>query len=272
MSKFKFSGIAAGLAVILLAAPALAADGKTGAIKQSIKGHPLDEVFSGYYYASKDTQEIQNDDFGNPAMTWYDVGETNWSKKDGEAGKACADCHKVGDLKGVAASYPAYDEKLKKLVNVQDRINNCRKVNMKAKPWKYDSSNMLGMAIFVKAQSRGMKVSPKIDGPAAAYFEKGKKFYYQRRGQLDMSCANCHEKYYGQKIRMNTLSQGQSNGFPVYRLKWQKPGSLHRRFKGCNKQVRAKPYKSGSDEYLALELYLAWRGTGLTVETPAVRN
>jgi sulfur-oxidizing protein SoxA len=117
-----------------------------------------------------------------------------------------------------------------------------------------------------------MKVSPKIDGPAAAYFEKGKKFYYQRRGQLDMSCAHCHEKYFGQKIRMNTLTQGQSNGFPVYRLKWQKPGSLHRRFKGCNKQVRATPFKSGSEEYLALELYLAWRGNGLTVETPAVRN
>jgi sulfur-oxidizing protein SoxA len=272
MSKLKFLGIAAGLAAILLAAPALAADGKAGAIKQSIKGHPLDELYSGYYFTTKETKAIQDDDFGNPAMTWYDIGETDWSKVEGEAGKACANCHKVGDLKGVAARYPVYDEKLKKLVNVQDRINNCRKVNMKAKSWKYDSSDMLGMAIFVKAQSRGMKISPKIDGPAAAYFEKGKKFYYQRRGQLDMSCAHCHEKYYGQKIRMNMLTQGQSNGFPVYRLKWQKPGSLHRRFKGCNKQVRAKPFKSGSEEYLALELYLAWRGSGLTVETPAVRN
>ena len=71
---------------------------------------------------------------------------------------------------------------------------------------------------------------------------------------------------------MNTLSQGQSNGFPVFRLKWQKPGSIHRRFKGCNKQVRAKPFKIGSDVYNNLELYLAWRGNGLTVETPAVRN
>ncbi|MEM1198207.1 MAG: sulfur oxidation c-type cytochrome SoxA, partial [Pseudomonadota bacterium] len=72
--------------------------------------------------------------------------------------------------------------------------------------------------------------------------------------------------------RANTLSQGQGNGFPTYRLKWQKPGSLHRRFRGCNKQVRAKPYKTGSDEYLALELYVMYRGQGLPVETPAVRN
>lgn len=272
MSLLKYSGIAAGLAALLLGAPALAASGKTGPMKQSIKGHPLDELFSGYYFASKETQAIQDDDFGNPAMTWYDIGEANWSNKDGKAGKACANCHKVSDLKGVAASYPAYDKKLKKLVNVEDRINNCRKTNMQAKPWKYDSNEMLGMTIFVKAQSRGMTVAPKIDGPAAAYFEKGKKFYYQRRGQLDMSCANCHEDFAGGIIRANLLTQGQSNGFPVYRLKWQKPGSIHRRFRGCNKQVRAKPYGYGSDEYVNLELFVAWRGRGLPVETPAVRN
>ena len=76
----------------------------------------------------------------------------------------------------------------------------------------------------------------------------------------------------GNKIRANTLSEGHSNGFPTYRLKWQKPGSIHRRFRGCNKQVRSKPYGYGSDEYVNLELYVAWRGRGLSVETPAVRN
>ena len=73
-------------------------------------------------------------------------------------------------------------------------------------------------------------------------------------------------------IRADRLSQGQSNGFPVYRLKWQGLGSLHRRFKGCMEQVRATPYKRGSDEFTALELYLASRGQGLSVETPSVRN
>ena len=111
-----------------------------------------------------------------------------------------------------------------------------------------------------------------IDGPAIPFFEKGKKFYFQRRGQLDMACAHCHVDNAGGIIRANILTQGQSNGFPVYRLKWQKPGSIHRRFRGCNKQVRAKPYGYGSDEYVNLELYLAWRGRGLQVETPAIRN
>jgi len=94
----------------------------------------------------------------------------------------------------------------------------------------------------------------------------------QRRGGLDLSCKNCHIDYPGVKIRANVLSSGLSNGFPTYRLKWQKVGSLHRRFRGCNKNVRATPYKQGSDEYTNLELYLNHRSNGLPVETPAVRN
>jgi sulfur-oxidizing protein SoxA len=117
-----------------------------------------------------------------------------------------------------------------------------------------------------------MPVAVAIDGPAKPFFEKGKAFYEQRRGLLDMSCKNCHEDNAGSILRANVLTQGQSNGFPTYRLKWQKVGSLHRRFRGCNKQVRATPYKNGSDEYVNLELYVAWRGVGLAVETPAVRN
>ena len=97
-------------------------------------------------------------------------------------------------------------------------------------------------------------------------------FVRQRRGQLDMACANCHVDYPGGVLRANILSQGQPNGFPTYRLKWQKVGSLHRRFRGCNKQVRATPYGNGSDEYVNLELFLTHRANGLPVESPSVRN
>ena len=38
------------------------------------------------------------------------------------------------------------------------------------------------------------------------------------------------------------------------------------------KQVRATPYEPGSDEFVALELFVNWRGVGLPIETPAVRQ
>ena len=87
-----------------------------------------------------------------------------------------------------------------------------------------------------------------------------------------MSCKQCHIDNAGKMARSNLLSNGMPNGFPTFRLKWQKIGSLHRRFAGCNKNIRAKPYKRGSPEYTNLELYLRHRAKGLPVETPSVRN
>ena len=131
---------------------------------------------------------------------------------------------------------------------------------------------MTAITALIGLQSRGMPVNVKFDGDAAAQWQKGKELYYTRVGQLDMSCSNCHEDNYGNMIRADHLSQGQTNGFPTYRLKNAKLNSIHGRFKGCMKNIRATPYKEGGEEFKALELYLASRGNGLTVETPSVRN
>ncbi len=229
---------------------------------------------SGYHYSTPATQSIQDDDFNNPSFLWVDQGEQLWSKVDGKAGKSCATCHDAAakSMKGVGATYPKIDAKSGKLINIEQRINSCRKNNMQAKPWKWESNQLLGMTAFVKLQSRGMPVNVSIDGAAKPYYEKGKNFYNQRRGMLDMSCSGCHVENAGKMVRADLLSNGFSNGFPTYRLKWQKLGSLHRRFRGCNKNIRAQPYKAGSDEYTALELFVTHRSNGLKVESPSVRR
>ena len=229
---------------------------------------------SGYTYATPATQAIQDDDFENPAFLWIDYGVELWDDVNGEAGKSCATCHSDAEdsMKGVGARYPAYNAELGKPINLEQRINKCRVENMQAKPWKWESRELLSATAFVRHQSRAMPVQVQTDGPMAPFYEKGKAFYFQRRGLLDMACSNCHVDNAGNMIRANLLSQGQSNGFPLYRLKWNGVGSIYRRFRGCNKQVRAKPYGYGSDEYVNLELYLGSRGNDLLVETPAVRN
>ncbi len=227
---------------------------------------------SGTYYYSPETVAMQKDDFDNPGMLWVDIGKSEYAKIDGKAGKSCKACHgDVSSFKGLATKGPWYSKVDKKLRTIQDQINYDRTKRMKAKAWKWDSDQMNGMTAYVKMQSRGLPIDPVVDGPAKPFFEAGKKFYNQRRGQLDMSCANCHVAYPGSMIRSNKLSEGMPNAFPEYRLKWQKIGSLHRRFKGCNKNIRAQPYKQGSDEYTNLELYVMWRARGIPVETPGVR-
>ncbi len=271
MKRFHLFAVLGAVLVGLVASAAIAQDRK--AIRPKDKANPLTELISGYYFANLETRGLQDDDFDNPGFLWVDQGAALWKKVEGGAGKACASCHKNGEqsMKGVATRYPAFNGDLGRVINLQQRINLCRVKHMKAKPWKWESNELLSMTVYVKQFSRGMPMNVSIDGPARPYFEKGKEFFNRRRGQLNMSCAHCHDFNYGNRIRSNLLSQGHINGFPTYRLKWQKVGSAHRRFRGCNKQVRAKPYKYGAQEYVNLELYLAWRGNGLPVETPAVR-
>ena len=232
------------------------------------------EKMSGYVFASPETQAMQDDEFENPGMLAVQDGEAEWKKVEGAAGKSCASCH--GDatqsMKGIAVTYPKFEPKRGKLANIEHRINMCRTDNMKAPELKWESKPLLGLTAYVEYQSRGMPINVKVDGPAAPFFAKGKEFYETRRGQMDVACAHCHVNNAGLNIGVENLSQGQSNGYPTYRLKWQSFGSLHRRFEGCNQEVRAATYPRGSDEYTNLELYVAWRGNGLKSEAPSVRR
>jgi sulfur-oxidizing protein SoxA len=229
---------------------------------------------SGYTYAAVETRAMQDDEFENPAFLWLDYGEELWETVDGAEGKACASCHEnaADSMANVGATYPVFAPELGKPINIEQRINQCRVERMGAEPWKWESRELLATTIYVKNQSHGKPVSVALSDELMPFYEQGKDFYYQRRGQLDMACSNCHVDYAGGQLRANILTQGQPNGFPTYRLKWQKVGSLHRRFRGCNKQVRATPYGNGSDEYVNLELFLTHRANDLPVETPSVRN
>jgi sulfur-oxidizing protein SoxA len=236
--------------------------------------HVAGDKKSGYVFAEPETREMQVDDFSNPGFLWVDKGEKLWSAVDGKAGKSCESCHQdaATSMKGIAASYPKYDGKAKKVVDIEQRINMCRVDNMQAEPLKWESDELLGLAAYVKLQSRGMPVTVATDGPARPFWQKGREFYNERRGQLDLACSSCHDENAEKKLRTETLSQGQTNGFPTYRLNWQHLGSVQRRFRECNSQVRAEPYPYGSDEYVDLELYVASRGNGLPVESPSVRK
>ena len=229
---------------------------------------------SGYTYLSEENQRLQDDDFANPGLLWVERGRELWRQPNGSAGNSCAQCHDDAtvSMRGVRTRYPRFDPMRGKLINLEQQVNRCREQHMQAEPYPYESEPLLDLTAFVGAQSRGLSMDVSVDGPAQPFFEAGKAFFYRRRGQLDLSCAHCHEQYAGQRLRGEVVSQGQINGFPVYRFTWQTLGSTHRMFEWCNTSVRAEPYPYGSDEYVNLELYLAWRGRGLAVETPAIRR
>ncbi|MEM7269551.1 MAG: sulfur oxidation c-type cytochrome SoxA [Pseudomonadota bacterium] len=234
---------------------------------------PLDMIYSGWRFRTDETQALQADDFENPAMVAVEYAEELWETPAGASNQSCANCHgDIESLAGLKAVTPKWDEAAGEPLTLEDLINRSIAEHQGSEPWKWESAEMLAMTAYIGMQSRGMPVSVQADGPMAPWVEKGKALYYTRVGQLDMACSNCHEDNYGQYIRADHLSQGNTNGFPTYRFKWQGLGSLHRRFSGCMKNIRATPFKRGSDEFTALEIYLAVRGAGLGVESPSVRN
>ena len=99
----------------------------------------------------------------------------------------------------------------------------------------------------------------------------GRQLVRQRMGQINLSCANCHDERWGQKLAGVTIVQGHPTGYPIYRLEWQGVGSLERRIRNCMNAVRAEPFAPGALPVRQLELYLKWRARGMLLETPAVR-
>jgi sulfur-oxidizing protein SoxA len=233
----------------------------------------LDTIYSGWVFRSDETQEMQMDDFDNPGMIWVETGRENFAAVDGSEGKSCASCHNSPEeLAGVKAVYPKWNEAAGEVRTIQMQVNDCRESRMGAEKWKTDAGDMLNMEALLASVSRGLPVNVAIDGPAQSTWEKGKEIYYTRYGQLELSCSNCHEDNYGNMIRADHLSQGQINGFPTYRLKNAKLNGVQGRFKGCVRDTRAETFSAGSPEFIALELYVASRGNGLSVEGPSVRN
>jgi len=228
---------------------------------------------SGYQEMGPALQKMQDDDTANPAMLFVQAGAAAWNEKAGAAGKSCADCH--GDAKnsmrGVAARYPAFSEEAGRLINLEQRINECRSERQGARLLPYESQEMLGLSAYIAHQSRGLPITPLKDERLTPFRDKGRAFYEARQGQLNLSCALCHDNNAGRRLAGAPIPQGHPTGYPLYRLEWQGLGSLQRRLRNCIVGMRAEAFPYGAPEYVDLELYLATRAAGMTVETPAVR-
>jgi len=189
-------------------------------------------------------------------------------------GKSYADCFPKGGI-GIRQNYPYFDSKTGTVKTLEQEINECRVKNGE-KPLPWNKGKIAAVSAYMAYTSRGNKFDIKIpdDPRALEWYERGKRHFYSKRGQLNLACANCHVDSAGMMVRADKLSPalGHPTHFPVYRSKWGNMGTLHRRYGGCNKQVRAKPFKSQSDEYRALEYFHTYMSNGLEVNGPGARK
>jgi len=243
------------IALVLLATPVHAAD-----------------LHSGYADESKAIQAMQDDDDANPAQLWVLQGEQAWDDAPAPGVKSCMECHgKIASMKGVAARYPVWDAARNRAITLPDRVNLCRTEKQGLPALGRERETMLGLTAAIGKQSRGLPISVATSGPLAEIGAQGQAVFFQRQGQLDLSCADCHNDLAGRSLGGATIPQGHPNGYPLYRLEWQQLGSLQRRIRNCLTGMRADTYRDDSPEMQALEVYLAQRANGMKIETPAVR-
>jgi len=212
------------------------------------------EEFPSYEIAIDNGEELFNTKFAN--------------------GKGYADCFPNYE-KGIKQNYPYFDDASGKVITLEAAINTCRTDNGEKK-LKSKKGAITEIGAYLGYLSRGNKINVKVPNneKAIAMYNRGKKHFFAKRGQLNMACADCHYYYSGSKIRADILSPalGHTSGFPVYRNKWAGMGTIHRRYGGCNKQVRAKPFKAQSDEYTALEYFETYMGNGIEINAPSQRK
>jgi sulfur-oxidizing protein SoxA len=254
---------------------------------------PQEDQETWQNYFQKRFPEVPKEDFVNGVYAIDPVGRENWEAieefppyeaaiEDGEGmwntpfanGKGYADCFPDGP--GVAGKYPYWDKERSMVITMPLVVNECREANDE-KPLKYKKGPIADILAYMEYESRGQITNveiPEDDPKALEAYEQGKQFYFARRGQLNFSCAHCHGLNAGNVLRTEILSPafGHTTHFPVYRSKWGEMGTLHRRFSGCNKQVRAKPFKAQGEEYRNLEYFLTSMQNGLPLNGPGARK
>ncbi|MGJ4898073.1 MULTISPECIES: sulfur oxidation c-type cytochrome SoxA [unclassified Bradyrhizobium] len=276
------------LALTVAAALALGASGAAAADKPN----PAADAKAFQDYFVKKFPKVAFDDFVNGPYSMNADMRKQWEEKEQfppyefaldagkemfakpfKNGKTYADCFPNGGI-GIRQNYPTFDDKEGKVITLELALNRCREANGE-QPYSYVKDEMASLTAYMAYTSRGKRFDIKIpdDPRALEAFEKGKEYFYTRRGQLNFSCASCHVQSPGERIRAEILAPalGILNAMPIYRSEWSGMGTISRRFVTCNSQTRAVPLEPQSDEYRNLEYYLSYVSNGLPVSGPGAR-
>ncbi len=190
-------------------------------------------------------------------------------------GQSYADCFDNGGI-GIRQNYPYWNKEQGTVKTLEMEINECREKNGE-KPLKWGKGPIAQISAYMAWTSRDNTIDIKIpedDKRALAAYLEGKKFFYTKRGQLNLSCANCHMQGSNIRIRADLPSPalGHVSHFPVFRSKWGELGTLHRRYKGCHKDSRSEPLEMQSEAYRNLEYFQTYMSNGLVVNGPGARK
>lgn len=233
----------------------------------------LVDMSNGMYNFNPDKRQQWEDIMSFPPYEIALSEGENLFKHPFKNGKIYADCFENGGI-GIAQTYPRFDTRLGKVITLAAALNQCR-VKNNEKPLPYLRGKLAAILAYMANTSRGKLINVTVpdDPRALAAYEDGKRIYFTRRGPRAFACYHCHWEAAGTRIRGNELSPavGQATHFPSYRSKWGEVGTIQRRYKGCMKNIGAKPLKEQTEAMNNLEYFHRFLSNGIPMNAPGTR-
>ena len=220
--------------------------------------------------------DLDRSDDMHPGYLALDKGEKLfkfWAKRE-PSFRTCLGEGKA-DLKGLAATYPKYDPKLKKIMTVESRVEHCAQTAL-WEDFKQGSPANNQLSLYFKSLSakEPIKVDTGSEEIMASY-RRGEKLFYTKVGQYNFSCASCHTAtgLLGQRFRgqVPTSPFADAAHFPTYRTALGDIESLQQRFMRCNLQARTKALPPGNPAYTDLEVFYTVLSNDYPVSVPSAR-
>jgi L-cysteine S-thiosulfotransferase len=191
------------------------------------------------------------------------AGKAAWNAKF-KNGRSLAGCFPNGGRR-IAAVYPQYDPRLKRVITLEMAINQCLKSHNQPLLEPGDAATMGPVVAYLRSLAVGQKIAVRVPSGAEGGFELGRRLYFSRLGQRNFACASCHVQGAGKRYGDVAISPtiGQATHWPTIRD--GKPVSLQARMRECLEFMGAAPFPAGSEELNQLEYFITYLSNGLPV-------
>ncbi|HEU0199906.1 MAG TPA: sulfur oxidation c-type cytochrome SoxA [Burkholderiaceae bacterium] len=217
------------------------------------------------------------DPTSNPAVDLAEGAIKTWNAR-GAAGKSCFDCHGTIDrMKGVATRYPKHWPRYRRLMSIEDVIA-WHGADATGLELRSESAANVNLSMLIRMQSNGLPVDVDVKSrEAAAALERGKARFYQRVGQRNHACADCHDparggdKFLGGRLLARTDS-GLTRHFPTFRTNFGVVWDIRKRMQWCLLPLGMNYLPADAIEYAEIELYLTSFDRGKPMSVPGIRH
>ena len=203
-------------ATACFAAPEAVRDEIARRLKEQLQDVPLADYPLGAAAFDAQLRErvLQNETAGAEAIA---AGQKLCSAKFKD-GRSLSGCFPNAGRR-IAATYPQYDSKLKRVITLETAINQCLKSHNEAIYDATDPATMGAVLAYLRSLADGRKVAVRVPASAQERFEQGRRLYFTRLGQRNFACASCHVQGAGKRYGELPLSPaiGQASHWPVIR-------------------------------------------------------